>query len=182
MSAAHIPGMNIAIANFGQGAAADASRRFAPRVSAAIAVKVRTGEGERAGCIRNLSPRGVMLSMAEPPRRGAFVEILVNGRGLVGQVRWASDCRAGIALRDVIDVASFLSGETGSAVARSKPARGTRPTPLVVHGPSDSHIVARQLQFAAAIAFAAVAAVTIAFCVNDLLASVISQITTGLSG
>lgn len=147
-----------------------------------MAVQVRTEQDERPGCIRNLSPRGVMLSMAKPPRRGEFVEIVTGSHSLVGHVRWASDCRVGIALRNAIDVGSILGGKTGSIAGMPKPGRKAMSMPVAVHSPRDSHIVARQLQFAAMIAFGAVVAFMIAFCVNDLLADVISQVRTGLPG
>ncbi|GEO01660.1 hypothetical protein NSE01_34920 [Novosphingobium sediminis] len=54
--------------------------------------------------------------------------------------------------------------------------------PAVVHSPRDSHIIARQLQFAAIIVFGAFAALAIAICVNDLLTDVIGLVRTGLPG
>lgn len=195
--------MNIATPTFGQAAVAGAPQRFAPhakpgqaasaasvcaddraeaRVSAAMAAKVRTGQGERPGCIRNLSPRGAMLSMAKPPQRGEYVEIIVGPQSLIGQVRWASDCRAGIALGEPVDVRSVLAGEIRSITAKAKPVRRTFAAPVAVHAPRDSHIIARQLQFAAVIAFGTIAALMTAYCVNDLLTDVIRQVRMGLPG
>lgn len=161
---------------------ARADDRAEPRVSAAMAAKVRTGRGETPGCIRNLSPRGVMLSMVAPPRRGELVEIVAGRHTLVGEVRWATDCRAGIALSEPVDVGSILTGTPASIATRPRPVRQTMTAPVAVHAPRDSHIIARQLQFAAVIAFGAIAALMIAFCVNDLLTDVMSQLRNGLPG
>lgn len=191
--------MNIAITTSGRAAFADASQRFAPRAktaqvgcladarseartSAALAAKVRTEHGERPGCIRNLSPRGVMLSMENPPKRGDIVEIVAGRESLIGQVQWANDNRAGIRLSEAVDVGSVLLGIAGSITAKPRPVRKAMSLPAVVHSPRDSHIIARQLQFAAIIVFGAFAALAIAFCVNDLLTDVIGLVRTGLPG
>ena len=195
--------MSISITTSGDAAVAAVRRRYAPRakagqvassadvradlraearVSTAMAVNVRTEQGETPGCIRSVSSRGIMLSMARPRRRGEFLEIVTGGHSLIGQVRWVSECRAGLALREPIDVGAFLSGQPAAIAAKPKPVRKAMSVPAVMHIPRDSHIVARQLQFAAIIAFGVVAACMIAVCVNDLLSDVVSQVSAGLPG
>lgn len=199
----YIPGMNLTISSRDQAAIADLSHRNVPRsmaghvafaagltadaraqtrVSAAMPTRVRTAQDERPGCIRNVSPRGVMLAMARPPMRGESVEIVTGHHSLAGQVRWVSNDRAGIEFADAIDVGALLSAERSSIAAQPRPARTTFAMPAVVHSPRDSHIVARQLQFAAMVAFGVVAAFMIAFCVSDLLTDIVDQVRTGLPG
>ncbi len=195
--------MNIALTTSGPAAVADAAQHFAPRAktgqigcgadayvdgrsevrtSAAIAATVRTDLGENRGCIRNLSPRGLMLSMENPPKRGDFVDIITGRHALIGQVKWGNDSRAGIRLSEAVDVGSVMLGSAGSFAAKPRPVRKTMSAPVAVHSPRDSHIIARQMQFAAVIAFGAFAALMISLCVNDFLVDVITQVRTGLPG
>ena len=156
--------------------------RALTRLATSMAAMVRADRGETPGCIRNVSPRGVMLSMATPPARGEFVEIVVRNRSLIGQVKWSDDFHAGVALRDSIDVQSLLSGERHSVASRLEPARKTAAVPSSATLYPSSHIIARQLQFASMIAFGVFCALMIAFAVNDLLAEVVNQVNTGLAG
>lgn len=150
------------------------------RVGAALAGMVRADDGERLGCIRNLSSQGLMLSMPRPLRCGEFVEIFTKNHTLVGQVRWSNDCRAGIALRDSIDVDAVIAGEVHHAPAKQVVVRKPQVRPAAANIARDSHIIAQQMQFFAILAFGVFAALMIALCVHDLLMDVISQIKMGL--
>lgn len=155
--------------------------RTRSHANVAISALVRTDQGGRLACIRNLSSRGLTLSMAKPPRRGEFVEIVAQGRSLVGQVEWVSDCHAGIALRETIDVEAMLRGEGGPVAAKPQAYRKAPARPAAGAIFTNSGIVARQLQFAAIVAVGACAALLIALCVHDLLTDVFDQIRMGLA-
>lgn len=169
------------------GAASPRHDRAGVRFGTVTAAMVRTDEGESLGCIRNLSSRGLMVSLAHPPRRGAFVEIVTKTQSLVGQVKWANDCQAGIAMRGAIDVNALLRGERSPGGARTpagrertfKPMAPRRDVPMIAH---NSHIIAQQLQLAATIAFGACAALLIASGVHDLLGDVLHHVSMGLPG
>jgi len=180
--APHRPDLGANAAYFALDGAMHRDARAQTRVDAAIGVQVRTELGERPACIRNLSPRGLMISMARPPRRGEFVEIVTGMRSLIGQVKWANDCNAGIALRDIVDVRSVIRGERGPVAAkRPEPRKSvTRPSASTIS--QNSHIIARQLQFAAILAFGVCAALLIALGVHDMLTEVFDQVKTGLPG
>ena len=156
--------------------------RAQPRLGTAMAATVRTERGERPGCIRNLSRRGAMLSMTTPPKRGEFIEIVTGGRSLIGQVRWSDDCHAGIALRDSIDANSLVAGKRAPVAAHREAFRKPVSAPVSANLNPSAHIIARQLQFAAMIAFGVVMALMIAFSVNDLHVDVAGQIKAGLPG
>jgi hypothetical protein len=94
--------------------------------STLIAAMVRTHQGERLGCVRNVSPRGLMFTMPKPPQRGEIVEIFTENQSVIGQVKWANDCQAGIALANSINIGALIRGEcpqlAASQIAAGRPA------------------------------------------------------------
>jgi hypothetical protein len=62
----------------------------------------------------DISTRGLLAITARPPTRGEFVELIVGGQMLVGQVKWAGERRFGIVLRERISVAALVSGDKRS--------------------------------------------------------------------
>lgn len=85
--------------------------RVEPRTKALIKARLRDCGPERDVCILDLSTRGILATAARPPARGNFVEFLVGNHTLVGQVKWASERRFGIVLRDRVSVSALLSGD-----------------------------------------------------------------------
>jgi hypothetical protein len=55
----------------------------------------------------DISTRGLLAITARPPTRGEFVELIVGGQMLVGQVKWAGERRFG-------SVAALVSGDKRS--------------------------------------------------------------------
>lgn len=62
--------------------------------------------------ICNVSSRGLMAKCADPPPRGAYVEIRQRGYCIVGRVAWSQGLRFGIRTQDPIDVAALLAQPT----------------------------------------------------------------------
>lgn len=90
-----------------------------------LQVRMRVGGAFVNICLRDISSRGMLAQAESPPVRGTFVEIVHCHRSVVGQVRWASGRRFGIALRDRIVVEAFLqeprSAKPGPAVVAREP-------------------------------------------------------------
>lgn len=78
-----------------------------------IRARLRDAGPERDACILNLSPGGLAASAQEPPSRGSYVELAIGQHKLVGQVRWTSARRFGIAFREKVSVIGLISGEDG---------------------------------------------------------------------
>lgn len=174
----HLPGANAG--RSASGAASPREVRAHERFDTVIAAMVRTHQGERLGCVRNVSPRGLMFTMPKPPQRGEIVEIFTKSQSVIGQVKWANDCQAGIALADSIDVGALIRGECPQLAARQPAIRKAAMRPSAAAISQRSHVVARQMQFAAILIFGLCAALFAALCVHDLLTGVFSQITMGL--
>jgi hypothetical protein len=96
--------------------------RAEPRVKTAIVARVRTARAVQSAHIRNLSSRGLMLSIGLPPMRGEGVEIVAHGQCLTGEVRWASEHAAGVALHQTIDVRAMIL-RASRAIAAAPPPR-----------------------------------------------------------
>lgn len=101
--------------------------RVEPRTRAVVRATLRDSRSEREICIIDVSTRGLLATTANPPLRGAFVELVVGCNRLTGQVKWASQRRFGVALRERVSVAAIAEGGTRpAALARSKAVRKRR--------------------------------------------------------
>src|SRR5690606_7793991 len=76
-------------------------------------------------CVLDISTRGLAASSAAPPQRGEFVELMIGDSNLVGQVRWSSGRRFGIAFRDRVSVIGVLSGEGSTSLKGGREAACT---------------------------------------------------------
>ena len=94
-------------------------RQREPRHSVILPVRIRMDSGWHDAQLRNVSSRGLMLVMKDPPPKGSFIEIR---RGtdinVVGQVRWSGPDRCGIRSQDRINVAYLMSNKAQQSPAR----------------------------------------------------------------
>lgn len=101
--------------------------RVETRAKALIRAGLRWDDEIREACILDASTRGLLMTAAMPPPRGAFVEVLVGHHVAIGHVKWSSTRRFGIALRDRISVVALLSGESAPiSLARQDMQRKNR--------------------------------------------------------
>lgn len=70
--------------------------------------------------IRDISAKGVMMSMPDPPKAGTYVEVQVGSVTLVARTIWTKGQSFGLQLRETLDL-SAIKGERGSAVIRTAP-------------------------------------------------------------
>lgn len=90
--------------------------RMEDRTKAMLRARLRGGGPERDACIIDVSSRGLSATADNPPRRGDYVELVVGDVVLVGQVKWTSMRRFGMAFRERISVVGLMSGD-GTAVS-----------------------------------------------------------------
>lgn len=86
-------------------------RRAESRLKVTIRARIRDGREDRDVCLLDLSSRGLLATTVKPPARGEFVEILLGPVSLVGHVKWSSQHRFGVALRERIDPAAIAAGQ-----------------------------------------------------------------------
>jgi hypothetical protein len=136
---------------------------------------MRSPAGWSEVCIVNISPRGLQLQSAEPPPRGAFLEVRRGSHTIIATVAWAKQHRFGVRTQDTLPVDEIIAGVT-AAVAPSNDTgsaerieRRSQPRPSGERHETNRRR-ARAMEFACAILFG-LGAGTIAFeAVADLFA------------
>jgi len=150
-----------------------------PRHRTYLSARLRYDHGWVDVVICNVSERGMMLKGQGLPRRGTFVEIVVDNLVLAGQVRWARLNRCGIGSRERIDVGLLL----GTGLNTARPQLGSPKATLKI--PTEDLAArakwqARAIQFLLTSSFVLAGAVLIASTVCDLLAHPMQQVSSKL--
>lgn len=89
-----------------------------PRQSIMVPVRIRQDAKWSDASIRNVSSRGMMLQMEDPPPKGSFIEIRRQQAVMIGQVRWSGDGRCGVRTQDSIPIAYLTSKAASAGVPR----------------------------------------------------------------
>lgn len=117
------------------GAPGAGERRGAPRVAVGLAASLTRGRARAAGVVRDASPLGVLIQLAEPllEHRGeAVLEIAFpeGGRRRIA----AAQARSAAGPGGQVLVGLRLLGPPASAVLTGSPASGALPWPEAAHG------------------------------------------------
>jgi hypothetical protein len=149
-----------------------------------IKARMRSGVSWHDVCILNLSLHGVGIQSAEPPQRGAYVEIRRGSQLIVARVAWSKGHRAGLRSQDAIFIPAIVN-DIGAASAVPRLMGGQpverRAQPRATNQRQDqSRLMGRAMEFAC-LAIAAGAVAMAAFgTVEQALARPLSQITSAL--
>ena len=84
--------------------------RSEERETVILSAQVADSYGIREARISDVSERGLLGNMAQPPERGEFITIHFQSCEVAGQVRWVNGRRFGVRLRERIDARSLMSG------------------------------------------------------------------------
>lgn len=84
--------------------------RAEDRETVMLRAKVVDSRGSRDARISDVSSRGLLGNMEQPPERGEFINIHFSAREVAGQVRWVNGRQFGVRLRERVDAASLASG------------------------------------------------------------------------
>jgi hypothetical protein len=110
----------------------------------------------------DVSSRGILATATLPPKRGEIVEIAVGSNRIAGQVKWASERRFGVLLRERVDVAAMIGGGRRPVALQRKTASARRRAPVGMSLSVNSQWLARMGQFGGIAAAALAAALLIA--------------------
>ena len=102
-----------------------ADERIEGRVKALLRARLSGFGFERDGCVLDVSPQGLLVTTAIPPRCSQVVTVTANDFVMTGEVRWVSERRFGIALDDPIDVDELLEEK----IVDAGPRRVSTPLP-----------------------------------------------------
>lgn len=146
--------------------------RIEERTKVMVRAKLRSGHSESDACVLDISTRGLAASSAVAPQRGEFVELAIGDNILIGQVRWSSGRRFGVAFRDRVSVIGVLSGEGSATLKRGREAACT--VALRRADTVEARAESGRLEF---VIFAAAAAISTLF-VADYASSSLSSLDT----
>jgi hypothetical protein len=76
----------------------------APRRRVSIVARMRAGGTPVSVCVRDISPRSMLLEGASAPSPGTYVEIIGPEASIAGQVIWSRDDRFGVRTRERLNV------------------------------------------------------------------------------
>jgi len=154
------------------------------RESVLFPVRVRDDDHWSDGRIRNISSRGVMLEMDEPPPRGSFIEIRRGDIIIVGQVRWSSGTRCGLRTQDRVPLERLGHHSAAPRHHFTGVEPVERRVQVRVMGPQEiaerSRSRARLFQSLSLVVAGAVGAVFFAMLMYDILHRTFSAIAQGL--
>jgi len=85
-----------------------------PRQKVLIRARLRGPDGWHDACILNISSRGMLLQVAEPPARGSYLEIRRGSHVMMARVVWAGGHRLGVRMQDLLCIDAIV-GEPDSA-------------------------------------------------------------------
>jgi hypothetical protein len=153
-----------------------------------LRAQLRSETGSSDVLVRNISPRGLLVSTNPSLKRGAYIEIRRDRQTIVARVMWAAGSFAGLRTQDPIDVDRLLAVTPNKAKGADKAGLDSRSsTPgTQQRGPAKwiehARIVSSRLQFGVLAATLAIAALLVAWAVNDQLAAPLHKVRTALGG
>lgn len=142
---------------------------------------MRSGAAWHDVCILNVSKRGMLLQAADPPLRGAYLEIRRGALIVVAQVMWAKTHRFGVKTQDILPVEALVADVevpiVGDGIRLGEQRRRPR-LPPEQHSRQQGRVIEYGFAAGLAIAVAGFAASQ----VYAVLASPAKAITAALSG
>jgi hypothetical protein len=150
-----------------------------------IRARMRSGVVWHDVAILNLSKGGLGIQAADPPLRGAYVEICRGRHVIIARVMWTKGHRAGLKSQDPIWTDSLLaepSNDRSETATAAAPTVERRQKPRSVQRRHEhSRPAARAMEFAC-LSLGGAAMALLAFgLVEDALAQPLSRIETALS-
>jgi hypothetical protein len=163
-----------------------------PRRRVNILARMRAGGAPVGVCIRDISPRSMLLEGATAPSPGTFVEIIGQEAFIAGQVIWSKDGRFGVRTRERLNVkatAIDLRSLRLTADELAGPSCGRSSNSHAIpedrgglsHRAESSRILGRRIEHVAVATCVAVAAVLVAAGAYHTLARPFAAVAAGSS-
>lgn len=87
-----------------------------PRRKVMLIARVRVGVRWNDVCILDISTRGLLIQAAEPPARGAYLDVRRGHQAIVGRVVWVQGQRFGVRTQDALPVEELISPNDAASV------------------------------------------------------------------
>jgi hypothetical protein len=151
-----------------------------------VKARMRSGASWHDVCILNISTRGLGIQAADPPQRGAYLEICRGRHMIVARVMWTSGHRAGLKAQDSIFIDALVNepveaaGRPGGQGAPQPVERRRAPRPIQQRH-DRSRIAGRAFEFVCFAILASAIGITAFGAVEKALAQPLSTIEAALS-
>ena len=153
-----------------------------PRRKVRFKARMRGDRGWADVTIRDLSSRGMLLSMETPPKVGTYVEICGPTATLIARAVWVKGEHFGVRTQDRIDVDSLVGG--GKVLSDAPPTVRLRPVPRRSDHEA-SHAASRHrgslMEYGGAVVLILAGAATLAILIHSLFAAPMQEITEKLA-
>lgn len=154
-----------------------------------IPARLKQDAGWSDICIRDISPKGLLVQGTSPPSRGSYVEIRRGAHVIIAKVAWAKDQQFGLTTQDVVPVDALIHRPDAAGFGRSpapsndvRPERRSAPRVSNEQAAARSRHISAMIQYGFAIVFALACAVALVGFVQDSLHRSLGTVTTTLAG
>lgn len=103
-----------------------------PRQTISVTARMKSADGWQDVAIRNVSAHGMRISVAMPPKRGAYIEVRRASQVIVARAMWVQGNDCGLRTQDVVDIPALVNPNAARAeavvgAANAERRRGPRP-------------------------------------------------------
>ena len=167
-----------------------ADKRRHQRRKVLIPARLKQDSGWSDVCIRDVSPRGLLVQGGSPPPRGAYVEVRRGAHIIIAKVAWAKDHQFGVTTQDILPVDALIQQPGTAAFGRSQATadgaqlgKPSAPRSTSTHQAADrSRRTSSVIQYAFALVLALAAAITLMEFVRDALGRSVGKVEEALEG
>ena len=169
---------------------AQTDKRRHQRRKVLLPARLKQDSGWSDVCIRDISPKGLLVQGGSPPPRGAYVELRRGAHIIVAKVAWAKNQQFGLTTQDILSVDALIqqSGAAGfgrsqatAEVAQVGIATARRP-PSSQQAAERSRRTSSLIQYVFALILALAAAVMLMEFVRDALNRSVGKVEEALDG
>jgi len=148
-----------------------------------VNARMKSADGWQDVAIQNVSAHGMRISVAMPPRRGAYIEVRRASQIIVARAMWVQGNDCGLRTQDQVDIPALINPAAARAEAVIDAAHADRrrqPRADEVAAASERH--ARSLQFLVLGAAILLAAGCAAWMVGDVLRRPFAAVSAAMGG
>lgn len=154
------------------------------RKNVILPVRIRQDSKWVDARIRNVSSRGIMIQMDDPPAKGTFLEVRRQQVVIVGQVRWSNGNCCGLRTQDKVPVHALKPNGGAPMDRQDERAPVERRASVRVVSPEEiaerSRLKAMLFQKVVLVAAGLIGAIFVATLIYELLSYPLSEITKHL--
>jgi hypothetical protein len=164
------------------GAASSHLKAREPRINVAVPARLRVGARWSDACILNVSSRGLLIHLPQPPERGSYVELRRGDQVIIGRVMWCKGVRAGLRAQDRVPVEAIVTAKAAQALRLT--AQDGRPVERrrSPRAHERSRLRGRVLEFASVAAIGATLSIAVVSMMTKAVAEPLSRVKSALSG